>query len=99
MCKAQGGIEQCQNPFASLAEFSNFNGESPMSVFSIRLPDSIHKMARELAKEENVTLNQFVASAVAEKISALTTETYLADRAARGSAGKFRAALSKVPDA
>jgi len=69
-----------------------------MSAFSIRLPDSIHKMAREIAGEDHISLNQFIASAVAEKISALTTETYLADRAARGSVGKFRAALSKVPN-
>ena len=38
-----------------------------------------------------------IASAVAEKISALTTETYLAQRSARGSADAFHAALAKVP--
>lgn len=68
-----------------------------MSAISVRLPDSLHKMARTLASEDHVSLNQFIASAVAEKISALTTETYLSDRAARGSASKFRAALAKVP--
>ena len=68
-----------------------------MSAISVRLPDSIHKMARDIASEDHISLNQFIASAVAEKISALTTETYLAQRAARGSAGKFRAALTKVP--
>ncbi len=68
-----------------------------MSAISIRLPDSVHTMAREIAREDHVSLNQFIASAVAEKISALTTETYLAARAARGSADKFRAALAKVP--
>lgn len=43
-------------------------------------------------------MNQFIASAVAEKISALATETYLNERAARGSEAKFRAALAVVPD-
>ena len=68
-----------------------------MSAISVRLPDSIHKMARVIASEDHISLNQFIATAVAEKISALTTETYLAERAARGSVDKFRAALAKVP--
>jgi hypothetical protein len=69
-----------------------------MSAISVRLPDSLHNMARDIASEDHVSLNQFIASAVAEKISALTTETYLAQRAALGSVDKFRAALDKVPD-
>jgi len=69
-----------------------------MSAISVRLPDSIHSMAREIASTDHISLNQFIASAVAEKISALTTETYLAERAARGSVDKFRAVLAKVPD-
>ncbi len=68
-----------------------------MSAISVRLPDSIHNMAREIASGDHISLNQFIASAVAEKISALTTETYLAQRAAKGSVDKFRAALAKVP--
>jgi len=39
-----------------------------------------------------------VATAVAEKISALETEDYLAQRAARASRAKFQAALAQVPD-
>jgi hypothetical protein len=69
-----------------------------MSAISVRLPDSIHTMAREVASQDHISLNQFIASAVAEKISALSTETYLAQRAARGTADKFRTALAKVPD-
>lgn len=68
-----------------------------MSAISVRLPDSIHNMARIIASKDHISLNQFIASAVAEKVSALTTETYLAERAARGSIDKFRAALAKVP--
>ena len=68
-----------------------------MSAISVRLPDSVHTMAREIAGKDHISLNQFIASAVAEKISALTTETYLAARAAHASADKFHAALTKVP--
>lgn len=70
-----------------------------MSTLSIRLPDSLHQMAKEIASRDHVSMNQFIASAVAEKISALTTESYLKERVERASAEKFRAALAAVPDA
>jgi len=67
-----------------------------MSTLSLRLPDSLHNGVRKLAKQDNISINQFVATALAEKMSALTTETYLADRAKRGSKKKFEHALSKI---
>ncbi len=69
-----------------------------MSTISIRLPDSLHQMAKTIAAEDHVSMNQFIASAVAEKVSALTTESYLKERAERASADKFRSALTAVPD-
>jgi predicted transcriptional regulator len=70
-----------------------------MSAISIRLPDSLHRMAKDIARQDQVSMNQFIASAVAEKVSALATEQYLNERAARGLAAKFQAALAQVPDA
>lgn len=67
-----------------------------MSTISLRLPDSLHDGVRDLAKEDNISINQFVATALAEKMSALTTEKYLSERAEKGSKKKFKAALSKV---
>lgn len=69
-----------------------------MSTLSIRLPDSLHQMAKTISAEDRVSMNQFIASAVAEKIAALTTETYLKEGAQRASADKFKAALAAVPD-
>ena len=69
-----------------------------MSTISLRLPDSLHKSARELAKKENISINQLVMLALAEKVSALATEDYLAERAKRGSKAKFDQAMSKVAD-
>jgi hypothetical protein len=69
-----------------------------MSAINVRLPDSLHKMAKEVAIQDHISLNQFITSAIAEKISALTTESYLEERAKRGSQAKFRQALAKVPD-
>ena len=69
-----------------------------MSTLSLRLPDSLHKQLRELAKREGVSINQLISTAVAEKVSALMTLDYLEARAARGNREKFEAALLKVAD-
>jgi len=67
-----------------------------MSTMSLRLPESLHRKAKELAREEGISINQLVATALAEKVSALAAEEYLAGRAARGSRRKFERALTKV---
>jgi len=69
-----------------------------MSTISLRLPESLHKKARDLAKKENTSINQLVSSALAEKVSALMTEEYLEERATRASKAKFTKALNKVAD-
>lgn len=69
-----------------------------MSVLSLRLPDSLHAKARELAEREDISLNQFIALAVAEKMSALLTSEYLDERAKRGARETFRGILARVPD-
>lgn len=68
-----------------------------MTTLSVRLPDSLHKLAKEIAGQDHVSINQFIASAVAEKVAALATETYLQERAERASSAKFVAALAAVP--
>ena len=48
-----------------------------MSTISLRLPNSLHKGVRELAKKEDVSINHLITTAVAEKLSALMTVEYL----------------------
>ena len=67
-----------------------------MSTLSLRLPESLHKQVRELAAREGISINQFVAMAVAEKMAALLTEEYLEGRAKRGSREGFERAMAKV---
>lgn len=69
-----------------------------MTAMSIRLPQSLHRNARDFAEREGVSMNQLIASALAEKLAALGAEDYLATRAARGSREQFDAALAQVPD-
>lgn len=68
-----------------------------MSTLSVRLPNSIHQHAKRLARNEGVTVNQLVSSAVAEKLSALDAERYLRERAKRGKKVDIDAILAKVP--
>lgn len=68
-----------------------------MTTLSLRLPDSYHTMVKEIAVKDKISINQFIISAVGEKISALETQNYLESRAARGSREKFLAVLAKVP--
>ena len=69
-----------------------------MSTLSLRLPNSLHEQIRLLAKKEGISINQFVASAAAEKMAALLTEEYIERRSKRASRKKFHAVLDKVPD-
>lgn len=68
-----------------------------MSALNLRLPDSVHRHVRAIAKQDGVSINLFITSAVSEKISALTTEAYINSRAQRARKGAFRAVLAKVP--
>jgi hypothetical protein len=68
-----------------------------MSQYALRLPESLMKAARRLAKSENTSMNQLFVTAIAEKLSALSTEDYLARRAERADEQAYRNALAKVP--
>lgn len=68
-----------------------------MSSLSLRLPDSLHRHIKEFSEKEGVSINQFISTAIAEKMSALSTEGYLEERAKRGSKVKLKKLLRKVP--
>lgn len=52
------------------------------STYPLKLPNSIKAAAAQLAREEGVSLNQFIAAAVAEKVGVLrTTAEFLRERA------------------
>jgi len=65
---------------------------------TLRLPNSIHKQLKEYAEKDGVSMNQFISTAVAEKLASLATVEFLEQRAQRGSKEKFNAVLDKVPD-
>ena len=56
------------------------------------------RLEQEVLSADSISINQFIATAVAEKMAALLTEDYLQARAQRGERAKYDAALSQVPD-
>ncbi|MDA1043954.1 MAG: toxin-antitoxin system HicB family antitoxin [Verrucomicrobia bacterium] len=68
-----------------------------MSALNLRLPDSVHRHIREIAKRDGVSINLFITSAVSEKISALTTEDYISQRASKARKESFAKVLDHVP--
>lgn len=69
-----------------------------MSTLSVRLPDSLHRAVGDLSKKDRVSMNQFITTAVAEKVATLKAIDWLEERAKRGSRKAFEAVLAKVPD-
>ena len=52
-------------------------------TYPLRLPRSLKETVERLSREDRTSINQFVATAVAEKVLALQTAKYFADRRAR----------------
>ena len=53
------------------------------TTYPLRLPRSLKEAVERLSREDGTSMNQFVAMAVAEKVSALETARFFADRKAR----------------
>lgn len=70
-----------------------------MTALTIRLPTSVHLKIKELAVRDGVSVNQFIASAAAEKMASVLTLDYLRAEAALGRREDFLAVLDSVPDA
>lgn len=69
-----------------------------MSTFALRLPDSLHAHAKQLAEQDHASLNQFITVAVAEKVSALQTREFFSQRAAQAGPQDLARFLAQVPD-
>ncbi|CAA6604749.1 conserved hypothetical protein [Rhodospirillaceae bacterium LM-1] len=65
------------------------------STYPLRLPRSVKAAVEKIAKEEGVSLNQFVATAVAEKLSAMNTAAFFAERKERADMAAFRRILTR----
>lgn len=66
------------------------------SNFALRLQPSLLEEARKLAEQEGVAVNQLINVAIAEKLSALRTESYFRERAERADLDKAREILQRA---
>jgi hypothetical protein len=64
--------------------------------YPLRLSQSVMRAAKETAEREGISLNQFIAGAVGEKLSALRTEDLLKERAKRADWRRIQAILDRV---
>ena len=64
-----------------------------VSTYPLRLPKSLKEEVSKLAKRDGTSVNQFIAIAVAEKISALETEEFFSQRMEDADLEAFKAIL------
>lgn len=70
-----------------------------MTALTIRLPNSVHQKIKELAERDQISVNQFIASAAAEKMASVLTLDFLKLEAAKGKRSDFEHYMGRVPDA
>ena len=70
-------------------------------TYPLRLPRSLKEAVEKISAEDGTSINQFVATAVAEKVGALRAATFFAERRARADWDAFdrlmRRAGGEVP--
>ncbi len=69
-----------------------------MRALTIRLPNSLHQKIKGLAERDEISVNQFIASADAEKMALVMTRDYLKAEAAKGKRSDLKKFLKMVPD-
>ncbi len=69
-----------------------------MKTIQVRLPDSIHGKVRQLAKEEQMSLNQFMVTSVSNEVVRHETSDFFKKAAANFCVEAFEEALQAVSD-
>jgi uncharacterized protein (DUF1778 family) len=66
------------------------------SNYALRLPTSLKQSVEQAARDNGTSLNQFIVTAVAEKLSALKTADYFAQRSQKGNYADALAILDRT---
>jgi hypothetical protein len=69
--------------------------ENSAANYALRLPRSIKKEVERLAKQDGTSINQFIATAVAEKIAAIEAAQYFAERQSRADFTAFNRIMNR----
>ena len=86
-----------RHPSRDTREVSGYLRPNTMNTLTVQLPDSLHRSIQALVDREGYSIDQFLASAAAEKMAALTTLDFLRREAAQGRREDFDAFLAAVP--
>jgi predicted transcriptional regulator len=70
-----------------------------MTAFTVRMPNSVRQKVKELVQRDNISVKQYIASAVSEKIALVMTLDYLKSEASKGQRGDFDSFMGLVPSA
>ena len=68
---------------------------SETATYPLRLPRSIKAAVEKMARSEGTSMNQFVATAVAEKLAVLSTADYFSARKSRADLVAFKRLLKR----
>ena len=68
---------------------------SDPATYPLRLPRSIKAAVEKMARSEGTSMNQFVATAVAEKLAVLNTAAYFSTRKSRADLAAFKRLLKR----
>ncbi|HEX4295559.1 MAG TPA: toxin-antitoxin system HicB family antitoxin [Rhizomicrobium sp.] len=63
--------------------------KSAQSTYPLRLPRSVKAEVERRAKKDGISVNQFVATAVAEKLAVMNTAQFFAERRSRADFAAF----------
>lgn len=65
------------------------------SNYALRLPTSLKQSVEQVARDDGTSLNQFIVTAIAEKLAAIKTVDYFQERAKRGNLDAALTLLSR----
>ena len=69
-----------------------------MTTLEVTMPDEIQRTALEVARNQHISIDELLVSALMEKLSAVVPDRVLEDRAQRGNRHDFDRFMEQVPD-
>lgn len=69
-----------------------------MSILEVKLPDSIRQRVEHFANEEGVSVDDYLAAVITQRVAVAEADSYVRRRGARGSARRMLETLRSAPD-
>jgi hypothetical protein len=69
-----------------------------MKAIQVRIPDTIHHKLKELAKEEGISINNFIVSSISNEVIRQETRDFFKKASAYFNPKDFAEALAAIPD-